>query len=67
MDYYNFNTQQGWQCPICKRVYSPNTMMCYYCGNGNTTTETTHKFAIDYTHKNNLTEINKKDKNFLDK
>lgn len=23
---------QGWQCPICKRVYSPNTYMCYYCG-----------------------------------
>ena len=25
---------QGWQCPICKRVYSPTTPMCYYCGNG---------------------------------
>ena len=24
--------QQGWQCPICKRVYSPMTPMCYYCG-----------------------------------
>ena len=24
--------QQGWQCPICKRVYSPMTSMCYYCG-----------------------------------
>lgn len=24
--------QQGWQCPICKRVYSPMTFMCYYCG-----------------------------------
>lgn len=23
---------QGWQCPICKRVYSPTTMMCMYCG-----------------------------------
>lgn len=21
--------QQGWQCPICKRVYSPMTAMCY--------------------------------------
>lgn len=31
MDDYNF-AQQGWQCPICKRVYSPLTMMCYYCG-----------------------------------
>ena len=26
--------QQGWQCPICKKVYSPTTPMCYYCGNG---------------------------------
>lgn len=24
--------QQGWQCPICGRVYSPITPMCYYCG-----------------------------------
>ena len=23
---------QGWQCPVCKRVYSPYTPMCYYCG-----------------------------------
>lgn len=24
---------QGWQCPICKRVYSPFTHMCMYCSN----------------------------------
>ena len=23
--------QQGWQCPVCKRIYSPFTVMCYYC------------------------------------
>lgn len=23
---------QGWQCPICKRVYSPWESMCRYCG-----------------------------------
>lgn len=28
-----FGVLQGWQCPICKRVYSPSTPMCYYCGN----------------------------------
>ena len=36
--------QQGWQCPICKRIYSPHTFMCYYCGGEQkieTTTETT--------------------------
>ncbi len=25
--------QHGWQCPICKRVYSPFTPSCFYCGN----------------------------------
>ena len=33
--------QQGWQCPICKRVYSPQTMMCFYCGGECKTTTTT--------------------------
>jgi methionyl-tRNA synthetase len=23
--------QQGWECPKCKRVYSPTTPMCMYC------------------------------------
>ena len=32
--------QQGWQCPICKRVYSPTTCMCFYCGNSTVTTST---------------------------
>jgi hypothetical protein len=22
---------QGWECPKCKRVYSPTTSMCSYC------------------------------------
>lgn len=30
--------QQGWQCPICKRVYSPFTSMCLYCGKKETST-----------------------------
>lgn len=25
-------TPLGWQCPICRRVYSPTTFQCYYCG-----------------------------------
>lgn len=32
--------QQGWQCPICRRVYSPTTPMCWYCGNEETITTT---------------------------
>lgn len=33
--------QQGWQCPICKRVYSPFTPWCLVCGNAETYTTTT--------------------------
>lgn len=22
---------QGWQCPVCHRVYSPTTPMCFNC------------------------------------
>ena len=25
--------RQGWQCPVCGRIYSPDTLMCYYCSN----------------------------------
>ena len=28
----DFAAQQGWQCPVCKRVYSPFTPCCFYCG-----------------------------------
>ena len=40
----NIPVQQGWQCPICKRVYSPTIPMCFYCGSGgNTTMEITNQ------------------------
>lgn len=31
MNNQNFFVQQGWQCPVCQRVYSPTTPMCFYC------------------------------------
>ena len=30
--YEMLGAPQGWQCPICKRIYSPTTPMCWYCG-----------------------------------
>lgn len=27
-----FGVQQGWQCPVCKRVYAPFMSMCTHCG-----------------------------------
>lgn len=40
--------QQGWQCPICKRVYSPTTPMCLHCGNYELTTTTNTKSDEDF-------------------
>ena len=31
-EWINVGIQQGWQCPICKRVYAPFMPMCTYCG-----------------------------------
>jgi len=30
MQQFDFTTQ-GWECPRCKRVYSPTTIMCIVC------------------------------------
>ena len=41
--------RQGWQCPICKRVYSPDTQWCYFCGgkSTNTVTSGTYRVGVD--------------------
>lgn len=42
MDWDRINfVRQGWQCPVCRRVYSPDTPMCYSCSNYETITTTT--------------------------
>ena len=47
--------QQGWQCPICKRVYSPSTMMCFYCGGERKTGISTDGTDIDWTKQQSVT------------
>ena len=40
MSDYTFPTvgvPTGWQCPVCKRVYSPSIQMCLFCGNQSVT------------------------------
>ena len=48
-DFPNF-AQQGWQCPICKRVYSPYTPSCFYCGNEQITTTTRTVRSVEELH-----------------
>lgn len=31
---FDMPIQQGWQCPVCKRIFSPFVMECSYCGGG---------------------------------
>ena len=48
----DFMVQQGWQCPICKRVYSPSTPCCFTCGGESITTTHTDGFITqdDYVY-----------------
>ena len=32
MDNYTYDAPAGWRCPLCWRVYSPSTPMCFFCG-----------------------------------
>ena len=50
---FPFNEQpaQGWQCPVCKRVYAPGNVMCFFCGGENkayTGTGTEEKINVVY-------------------
>ena len=29
--YDKIGIQQGWQCPLCKRIYAPFVTECFYC------------------------------------
>lgn len=49
--------QQGWQCPICKHVYSPTTPMCFYCGEDGTTTTDSVTISTDSGTKLRATHL----------
>ena len=54
----DFIAQQGWQCPLCKRVYSPSTPLCWYCGGEGTiktSTEGTIKTSTDWVKHESTT------------
>lgn len=60
--YMQLGAQQGWQCPICKRVLAPFITECPCNGQGmqTVTTMTTTKIA-DLLKRPDLTKINVKD------
>lgn len=39
---YEFFAPTGWRCPQCGRVYSPTTLMCFYCGSNQKTWTSPH-------------------------
>lgn len=53
------NVWQGWQCPICKRVYSPFTKMCPYCG-GNETKTNIYPNTSNGDFRDNVTQFKDK-------
>ena len=51
---------QGWQCPVCKRVYSPTTSVCSFCGGGwsaSTTTVTNDPEQLAEKYKKMLDDV----------
>ena len=52
----DFLAQQGWQCPICKRVYSPFTPCCFNCG-AEGITKTSTGTGVPYPQEDNFTSI----------
>lgn len=45
-DFGKMPVQQGWQCPICGKIYSPMIPMCFYCGNETTTASSSLKITV---------------------
>ena len=64
---YDCYVPQGWQCPVCRRVYSPGTPWCYFCGNEQTVTTTDieinkHPYTIEREEeKSNMPDLDEPD------
>lgn len=49
--------RQGWECPKCGRVYSPDTPMCWYCGDESKSTVTTTNTKLDIPFPEDLVKV----------
>lgn len=52
-----FGAAQGWQCPICKRVYSPFAHECRYCNSREKQTTTLPSTGIPQEQKSDFRTI----------
>ena len=62
-DMFDSHVAQGWQCPVCRRVYSPTTPMCWYCGNESTSTSNTFTFEGQTTLEDLMKGVDKECEN----
>lgn len=49
--------RQGWECPKCGRVYSPDTSMCMYCGQKDQNTYSTTTTPVKGFASDNVTVV----------
>lgn len=56
---YQLQAQQGWQCPICKKIYAPIISECLHCNNVKTELKTTDngELTIDWGKNATITHI----------
>lgn len=47
MELHDMWIQQGWQCPICKRVLAPNQSYCIFCASQDNKTYVTSGTSVD--------------------
>jgi len=45
--------QQGWECPKCHRIYSPNQSFCLYCNDKRVTYATGTSAIPEWIYKEN--------------
>lgn len=56
---YQLQAQQGWQCPVCKKIYAPNISECLHCNNVETEFKITDNggLTIDWDKTTTMTHI----------
>ena len=54
----NMFAQQGWQCLICQRIYSPTTPCCFSCPPKTVTTTDTDEDGVKAVYREQMKSQN---------